>query len=449
MKNPSIISFRMTSCLAYAFVFLALSSASASTFYVAKGGSDYPTCGTKKVTACSTIQYTISNRSVSGDLILIEPGIYPELITVDRNLTLRGSFLGQVIIDGKRNGTVVTIAGVSVTLDSLIIRNGLVTTNDLSFVGGGINNMGALTLVESVVTGNNVNTPDQSFAPLAGGILNQGSLNISFSSIDLNSAAGGCATAGGILNFNGSVTMDHSLVAGNTLSSGSGCVGPGTVPDASGYFNLQGNSVIHTSTFWKNEISTVGTFTLDSSTISNSDGNGIINCGQLTVVNSTITGSTGAGISNFLAELVGTLDLSNSTIANNGGYGVDFGAPLESTMRNSILSGNGGGDCNSDFLSGDYNLIQNISGCGFVDGGHDITGVSPDLNKLGFYGGLTQTMTLQSNSPAINAGNPAGCKDSSGNLLTTDQRGFPRPEPRGGRCDIGAVEMQRVGRFLY
>jgi len=39
-------------------------------------------------------------------------------------------------------------------------------------------------------------------------------------------------------------------------------------------------------------------------------------------------------------------------------------------------------------------------------------------------------------SPAINAGNLAGCKDDNGDPLPTDQRGLPR----FGRCDIGAYE---------
>jgi hypothetical protein len=45
-------------------------------------------------------------------------------------------------------------------------------------------------------------------------------------------------------------------------------------------------------------------------------------------------------------------------------------------------------------------------------------------------------------SPAIDAGNPAGCTDHLGNLLTVDQTGFPRPYPQGGRCDIGAFEWR-------
>ncbi|MGZ9226502.1 MAG: choice-of-anchor Q domain-containing protein, partial [Anaerolineales bacterium] len=46
-------------------------------------------------------------------------------------------------------------------------------------------------------------------------------------------------------------------------------------------------------------------------------------------------------------------------------------------------------------------------------------------------------------SPAIDTGNPAGCTDQNGNLLTTDQRGVARPQ--GGRCDIGAFELEATG----
>jgi hypothetical protein len=67
----------------------------------------------------------------------------------------------------------------------------------------------------------------------------------------------------------------------------------------------------------------------------------------------------------------------------------------------------------------------------------------PMLGPLQNNGGLTQTMALLSGSPAIDAGNPAGCTDGSGHLLKTDQRGMPRPDPEDtGGCDIGSYESQ-------
>ena len=169
---------------------------------------------------------------------------------------------------------------------------------------------------------------------------------------------------------------------------------------------------------------------------------GISNDGQLTVANSTFSGN-GVGISNAFGEFVGVMDMSNSTVANNLGDGIDFGPALTSSVRNSIFAGNGGEDCSGGLISGDYNLIQKAPGCEwFGGGGHNITGVAAKLGPLSWTGGWTETMKPLHGSPAINGGDPAGCKDSSGQKITQDQRGFPRPYPAGGRCDIGAVELQ-------
>ena len=60
------------------------------------------------------------------------------------------------------------------------------------------------------------------------------------------------------------------------------------------------------------------------------------------------------------------------------------------------------------------------------------------LGLLRDNGGPAETEALLAGSPAIDGGNPAGCTDLAGNLLTTDERGVSRPQPSGGRCDIGA-----------
>jgi hypothetical protein len=52
-------------------------------------------------------------------------------------------------------------------------------------------------------------------------------------------------------------------------------------------------------------------------------------------------------------------------------------------------------------------------------------------------------MALLTGSPAIDAGNPSGCNDGKGNLLKTNQRGMPRPDPEDTlACDMGAYESQ-------
>jgi hypothetical protein len=64
-------------------------------------------------------------------------------------------------------------------------------------------------------------------------------------------------------------------------------------------------------------------------------------------------------------------------------------------------------------------------------------GVDPELEPLGAWGGPTWTHALGGSSPAIDAGDPAGCTDYSGAPLPQDQRGAPRV----GVCDLGAFEL--------
>lgn len=67
-------------------------------------------------------------------------------------------------------------------------------------------------------------------------------------------------------------------------------------------------------------------------------------------------------------------------------------------------------------------------------------GEDPLSGPLADNGGHSQTIALALGSPAIDAGNPSGSADASGDPFSLDQRGEARPYPAGGRCDIGAYE---------
>jgi len=111
-------------------------------------------------------------------------------------------------------------------------------------------------------------------------------------------------------------------------------------------------------------------------------------------------------------------------------------------LKNSIVADSpSGGNCSGNMSSHGYNLSSDYS-CNFNSSG-DRNNIGPMLGTLGNYGGPTQTIPLLPRSPAIDAGNAIGCTDGSGNLLKTDQRGYPRHDPEDARgCDMGAYEKQ-------
>jgi predicted outer membrane repeat protein len=140
------------------------------------------------------------------------------------------------------------------------------------------------------------------------------------------------------------------------------------------------------------------------------------------------------------------LEANNTTAQNSaeegGGAYVAADADGDGSFVNDIIAENtataDGPDVYGDADSDGNNLI------GDADGStswlaSDLLGTSaspidPKLNALGFYGGLVETMTLQSGSPALRAGNVSYVS------TTVDERGDPRIVD--GDVDIGAVEMQ-------
>jgi Dockerin type I domain len=176
--------------------------------------------------------------------------------------------------------------------------------------------------------------------------------------------------------------------------------------------------------------------------------------GAMTLVNDTVsgnstTGGTGGGywdvyfdpISNqFYA--VGWGDSQASSYG--GGLGVSSGA---ATLYNTIVAlnstdvGLGSGTLSSASAN---NLIGTGGSGGLVAGvnGNEVA-VDPTLGPLQDNGGPTQTMALLPGSPAINAGSNALAVDpSTGQPLTTDQRGIGYARIVGGTVDIGAYERR-------
>ena len=394
------------------------SSALASTWYVnGVNGDDGNNCKTK-ATACATIGHAIS-LAASGDTIQIAAATYQENLSIPFNLTLNGVKAATTIVDGTNTANVFTVgARISLTLSNLTIKNGV----GYSPGGGGVNNAGTLTVNKSNFYTNT--------ALSGGAILNTGTVTISNSNLSGNSPyfSGHSASCGAIDNRSTMTIANstfYSNYANNNFTSGGAICNGGTLTITGSTFNTnqsQGNNGGYGGAIY--------TY-----------------AGTLSVTNSTFylnSATTGGGA---IYSQGGTVQISNSTFGINaatsgGGGGALSNAGGSFLIQNSIVANTGyGGNCAGTITSDGYNLASDSS-CNFSGPG-DLNGANPRLGALRSNGGPTQTMALQKTSPALDAGNPGGCRDFAGNLLTTDQRGLPRPgggEANG--CDMGAYESQ-------
>jgi hypothetical protein len=320
-----------------------------------------------------------------------------------------------------------------------------------------------------------------------GGILNFGNLSqpggtlrVISSTISGNQAG---EDGGGIANGrNGTAEVTGTLMSANVAFGNGGGIsneGPAT---------LSASTLVSNTGVLGGGIQNVSGATMDlvqSTVYSNTAlfGGGVYNYGLMRITNSTISHNdadkSGGGINAFrpgnpISPEDGKVLIGNSTIAFNRsdvdnpdvfgrepGGGVKIGSPEAVEIRNTLIANNTDvraglpvipSDCHGQLESGLYNLVgagNDGQGCRVVDSQTGMTSrfdqvgstedpIDPRLGSLADNGGPTLTHALLFGSPAIDRGNPAGCTDHGGSLITTDQRGVLRP--LGRHCDIGAFE---------
>jgi hypothetical protein len=203
-------------------------------------------------------------------------------------------------------------------------------------------------------------------------------------------------------------------------------------------------------------------FEIESSTFDDNigqTGGGIFTNGNLRLTNSTISGNRAEQIGGGIRAGGGQFEMSSTTvafneagipsIANGAGVFLDgFCDGCTFKLYNNIIAGNVAGDCSRFPFSGPieshHNHVQDPRECSFAGTG-DVVGTDPLLDPLlADNGGPTPTHVLPLESPALDAGDPAGCNAPGGLPLVYDQRGAGFPREAGPECDKGAYEQQDV-----
>jgi hypothetical protein len=367
---------------------------------------------------------------------------------------------------------------------TLTITGSTVSSNTATTYGGGIANManGTLTVSSTVLQSN---TADQ----YGGGIFNFTGALVTInnsSTISSNTAAG--LFGGGLFDYEGTTNVVSSTFSGNTSTF----VGGG-IADFAGTINLTGSTFSDNGNFNDQAGGALyifaDTVTVTSSTFSSNEAQ---NGGAIYQDNNSSLEVSDSTLQNNVAEVDGggafissTAFFSNSTIsgnqAQNGGGLISFGVitAADTTIAGNVASASGGGlyvmpndtatlyntivatntlsnhTTQSDITgtldhvlaAGQTKSSDDLIGTGGSGGlsngvRHNIVGANPDLGALQNNGGPTNTMALQTGSPAINAGSNGLALDANGVMLTTDQRGAGFARVVGGTVDIGAYEVQ-------
>ena len=365
---------------------------------------------------CSLREAVVAAEGATGpDTIKVPAGTYrldsgEGNLDITSEVTIR-SVGGTAVIDGEGTDRVLEILE---TGDATL--RGLRITGGVAERGGGINNLGVLTVVESTVDNNTATS-------FGGGINNEstGTLIVSNSTISGNtvSGTGSGGDRGGGISTIGTSRITGTTISGNSAVNGGGIMswGPGTlvlesslltgnssVLSGGAIFNFEADMTVTNSTLSGNLAGAVGGAILQSDS------------GELTTVNSTIVG--------------------NYADADGDGFGEGGGiyAEVAVTMRNSILADNvdavgAGPDCMGPMTSTGFNIVGTTTGCEITLQVTDSTEVTK-YGSLKDNGGPTRTHALPAGSAAIGHGPPDVL--CSG----TDQRGAPR----GGTCDTGAYQ---------
>ena len=322
--------------------------------------------------------------SVSGTITLGST-----LPAITGNVSINGSD-ENITIDGANSFQVMSVnSGASLNLSNLTIADGNSSTD-----GGAIGNSGLLAISNCTLSNNTAPTGE------GGAIFNATGSRSTIETSTLSGNSSGTGNGGGISNH-GSLVMARSTLLNNSTSQDGGAIFNSSLAGAS-----------------------ESTFVGNSAT---GDGGGIFGGGgSIELIFCTFFNNTSAGSGGAIKRSSGSVAAAGDIFANSGAAG----------------------NCSGSLAVHRFSISDDLScGLGSPMGANGQTlgdNVDPLLDPAGLQdnGGPTQTIALQSTSPAIDAVAVADCDP-------IDQRGTDRPDREdinsvNPACDVGAYEFGNI-----
>jgi hypothetical protein len=338
-----------------------------------------------------------------------------------------GTFTGSTITGNSADlfgGGLLVGQGTSTDSPSATVDSTTISSNTAP-AGGGIflNLVSSLTVQNgTVISGNTATTGGD-----GGGILNEGALTITNSSLTSNTATPSSSdpttTGFGGAIFSGASTdsaTTTAVLSGDTFSGNTAGTASALATLSSGTSDVNNTSIINSTFNANNTTPSYGAIDADE---------------PISIVSSTIDANTSP---------------------KNASGGIVVAAAGSVSVAGSDVTNNSGGNCTGAVVDGGYNFTSaSDTSCGFTAADHDSSG-DPQLGALAANGGLTDTELPGPSSPLINqipAATATGLNDAvSGDAIvlcgpsSVDQRGNARPS--GTNCDIGSVEVTVVAPMV-
>ena len=399
--------------------------------------------GSASTTQSGTL--TMTNTTISNNTATDGGGLHvdvgetrtPRVPVVLQGVTVTGNKAGAS--GGEGGGIHLSTCGAALSISNSTLTNNQVNNNNDA--GGAIFvSCGSLTVSGTTISGNTAGNDGGAgiYADTCSPV------SVSNSRITNNSASGGTRSDGAAFRVNCSRANDTDPLHAPALLTIDGTTISGNAADDSIIEDTGYSITITGSTITGNTYRTA-----DPTPSSNTEGLIAVErepnettAVTLTISNSTIANNTGPGTNKHTIRLEGASgNIQLSTIAGNSSGGLLGVADQEAgtvgsafTLEGTILAQNGANcivDARSSIATQGGNVADDAS-CN-LNGPNDLQNTNPKLGLLAGNGGPTQTMALQSGSPAVDNVPGGLCPPPA-----TDQRGVSRP--LGTACDSGAFE---------